>query len=329
MFFSPIFAQETQIRGFANIDTRYTDKEANLLFFLGEQDLFITSQVTDRISFLGESVFKFSSGSQTSFNVSIERLIVSYNFAGNHSILIGKHHTPLSYWNDRYHHGRVLFPTVDRPMLFRYGLIELHTTGIVIQGLNLGEKRFGYQLMIGNGIGASDLADDNKYKSICVEAHAKPLKGMKFGLTGYLDRFSSKARGHDDVVHEEDSLPGYQIRQMTGGLYFKYFRKKFEVLTEAHHMLQQSDSVGQTQNSAFYIYSGYRIKGNWVPYIKYDMLRIDEQELFFDTPNRQLISIGVRYEFSYLAVLKLEFNRSIAEAEPGSNGLFLQMAVGF
>lgn len=99
-------------------------------FGLGGQDLFITSVITERLSFLGETVFKYSPESETEFNISVERIILKYNHAGNHSVLIGKHHTPINYWNDTYHHGRVFFPTIDRPLLFAQGIIPLHTTGV-------------------------------------------------------------------------------------------------------------------------------------------------------------------------------------------------------
>src|SRR5689334_9854225 len=109
-------AQSTQIRGFVDVYSRLQDNKVS--FGLGEQDLFITSELNDRFSFLGESVFKFSIGSPTTFDVSIERVVLKYNFSGNHNLLIGKHHTPINYWNDTYHHGRVFFPTIDRPLLF-------------------------------------------------------------------------------------------------------------------------------------------------------------------------------------------------------------------
>src|SRR6478752_5404069 len=85
-------AQETQIRGFAEVLTGYIDTTDKVSFGLGEQDLFITSELTDRISFLGETVFKFSPSSPTLFDISIERIVVKYNIAGNNNILVGKHH---------------------------------------------------------------------------------------------------------------------------------------------------------------------------------------------------------------------------------------------
>src|SRR4030095_76500 len=150
LFFSSLssFGQRTQIRGFIDALTSLQDKKVSFAF--GEQDLFITSELSDRFSFVGESVFKFTDSTPTNFSVSIERVVIKYNYFGNHNILIGKHHTPINYWNDTYHHGRVFFPTIQRPLLFDANIIPLHTTGIDFQGSNLGNVKFGYDLMIGN-----------------------------------------------------------------------------------------------------------------------------------------------------------------------------------
>jgi len=44
----------TQIKGFVDVITSYQKNKS--AFTLGEQDLFITSDLSDRLSFLGESV---------------------------------------------------------------------------------------------------------------------------------------------------------------------------------------------------------------------------------------------------------------------------------
>ena len=152
-FSSPLLAQNTQIRGF--VDALASYEKGKVSFGFGEQDLFITSEFSDRLSFLGESVFKYTPSSPTEFSVSIERVVIKYNYQGNNNIIIGKIHTPLNYWNDTYHHGRVFFPTIDRPLLFAADIIPLHTTGISFQGHDFGKIKFGYDVVIGNGLGVS------------------------------------------------------------------------------------------------------------------------------------------------------------------------------
>src|SRR3978361_28448 len=184
-FISKLFAQDTQIKGF--IDGITTYQKGQVSFGFEEQDLFITSQINDRISFLGETVFKYSPDSPTDFDVSIERVVFKYNYAGNHSLLFGKQHTPIDYWNDTYHHGRVFFPTIYRPLLFDANIIPLHTTGIRLQGDNLGYVNFGYDFMVGNGLGSTDVQDNDKNKSVTAAIHIKPTDGLQIGTSFYYD----------------------------------------------------------------------------------------------------------------------------------------------
>ena len=137
--------QDTKIRGFADLGMKYQDEALEFVF--GEYDLFITSKLTEHVSFLGETVFVYDLDEEQ-FEIGVERVIINYNYKGNHSFLIGKHHTPINYWNDTYHHGRVFFPTIERPLLFAANIIPIHTTGIAFRGINLGKLKFGYNIMI-------------------------------------------------------------------------------------------------------------------------------------------------------------------------------------
>src|SRR5579875_1444020 len=89
--FSQSLLQNTQIRGFIDGIASYENSKTS--FGFEEQDLFITSQLTSRLSFLGESVFKFDNTSSTDFSVSIERVVFKYNYEGNNSFILGKVHT--------------------------------------------------------------------------------------------------------------------------------------------------------------------------------------------------------------------------------------------
>jgi hypothetical protein len=62
---SSLYSQNTQIRGF--VDALAGLQKSKVSFALGEQDLFITSELSDRFSFLGESVFRFTNSTPTKF----------------------------------------------------------------------------------------------------------------------------------------------------------------------------------------------------------------------------------------------------------------------
>ncbi|MBC6992360.1 hypothetical protein [Hymenobacter sp. BT491] len=323
-------AQRTDIRGFADAYSYYQKGKVN--FGLGEQDLFITSAVTDRLSFLGETVFKYSLASPTDFDISIERIILKYNYAGNHSILLGKHHTPVNYWNDTYHHGRVFFPTIDRPLAFSQGIIPLHTTGVSLQGQNLGRLRFGYDVMLGNGLGSGDVDDNNAFKSVTVAVHVKPKDGLRLGASLYRDVISkgSTLHNHSGGVN---TLARARINQhiMTASVSYtdSVFSKKYELLAESSMAVNKADSLGAQNTMASYVYAGVRLTDKFIPYVRLDDVRYRKHEVYFLNNNIQSFVGGLRYELNYLAVLKLEYQRTKSQMTPDFDKIVFQVAVGF
>lgn len=321
-FNNQIIAQNTKIRGFIEVNT--TLQEDELSFGFGEQDLFITSEINDNISFLGETVFKYEGDSINEFNVSIERIVIKYNYKGNHSVLFGKHHTPINYWNDSYHHGRVFFPTIDRPLLFKAHIIPIHTTGIALQGQNLGKLKFGYNLMLGNGLASGDIKDNDKYKSITAALHIKPLDKLQLGLAYYNDVISEGSEVHDNHFVAEENI----TQQLLTGT-VAYFGSKYEVLAEGTFATSKADVLGRSNAFISYLYAGVKIKEKWVPYFRIDNFHYQDDEFYFNNDNTTSFVAGLRYEINYLAVVKLEYQHTDTDILGHMNKLTAQIAIGF
>ncbi|GHB67639.1 hypothetical protein [Persicitalea jodogahamensis] len=327
-----IFAQNnTQIRGFVDVSATYSNDKVS--FGLGEQDLFITSDLNDRLSFLGETVFKFDPESETQFSVSIERIILKYNYKGNHNILIGKHHTPINYWNDTYHHGRVFFPTVGRPLIFSSELFPLHTTGISFQGLNLGPLRFGYDLMIGNGIGSTDVLDLDKGKSVTAAIHIKPRDALRIGLSYYYDRIPGGIELHSHTGGPPSISSRLDEQLVT--LSVANFGEKLELLAESTLALTNSDSTGKQQSFFSYAYLGYKLTDKVTPYVRVDHLSYSDHEHDHEhggvesVGNTIAYQAGLRYQINYLATAKIEFQNRRTGQQPSVNMITTQFAIGF
>ncbi|MDX5584120.1 MAG: hypothetical protein QNK20_04210 [Aureibaculum sp.] len=321
-FFDQVIAQNTKIRGFVDVGTAFEDDQLNFKF--GEYDLFITSELNDNISFLGETVFRYSANSPTEFDVSVERIVLKYNYKGNHSLLIGKHHTPINYWNDSYHHGRVFFPTIDRPILFSAHIIPIHTTGLAFEGLNLGKLKFGYNLMIGNGLGSEEIRDNDKYKSITAGIHIKPVDKLQIGLAYYNDVISEGTEVHDNHLIAEENI---KQQLLTGTV--AYFGSKFEVLAEGTFASSKADVLGKANAFISYLYAGVRVKEKWVPYFRIDNLSYQDDEFYFDNNNTTSIVTGLRFEINYLTVVKLEYQYVDTDLLGSMNKLSAQLAIGF
>jgi hypothetical protein len=310
----------TSIKGF--VDVKATFEKNKLSFGLGEQDLFITSELSDRFSFLGESVFKYDAASQTEFSVSIERIVLKYNIKDNHNILIGKHHTPLNYWNDTYHHGRLFFPTIERPLLFAADIIPLHTTGVSLQGHDLGKIKFGYDFLVGNGLGSSEISDNDKAKSVSAAIHIKPIDKLRIGASYYHDKIAQDAH-----IHGRHILKPVDQNLFSGSI--AYFGKKVEVLTEGTLAENKTDSTGSRKTSAFYFYGGYKVNKKLTSYLRFDDLHFQNGELFYTKNNSRAFLLGLRYQLNFLAVLKLEFQHQKTDIGGNSDKVVAQVAVGF
>lgn len=312
--------QNTHIRGFIELDASYANKKMS--FGFGEQDLFITSQITDRFSFLGETVFKYTPTTPTEFSVSIERAIAKYNYYGNNNLLLGKQHTPINFWNDTYHHGRVFYPTIERPLLFPADFIPLHTTGIAAEGHDLGSARFGYNLLIGNGLGSADVANNDTRVSVTAAVHIKPVDNLKLGVSYYNDRISPNAEVNGKIIP-------VQVNQQlfTGSI--SYFGPKFELLAEGTQALDKTDSTGTQYDWASYVYAGYRITDKLVPYFRLDNLQYGSGEVYYTKNNTKAFLIGVRYYVDYLLVLKLEYQHIDAQIQGKADAITFQLALGF
>jgi hypothetical protein len=320
IFSNKTFGQKTKIRGFVDVSTFYQDDKLN--FGFGEYDLFITSELSDRISFLGETVFKYDPSSSTKFSIGVERVIVSYNYKGNNNLLFGKQHTPINLWNDTYHHGRVFFPTIGRPLLFAAHIIPIHTMGFALQGQNLGKLKFGYNFMVGNGIGSNEITDNDKYKSITAAIHFVPIERMKIGVSFYNDIISEGVELFGTVIDEKVKQQLY-----TGSV--SYFGNKFEVLAEGTLVNNSTDSEGSVQSFASYLYAGIIIKEKWVPYFRVDFLNYQNGDPYLGNNDTKAILAGLRYELSYLMVLKLEYQYKDRDITGIENKIIVQFAIGF
>ncbi len=317
---------KTVIRGFIDIGTNYDYEKERLNFQFGEQDLFITSDLSDKISFLGESVLKYSPTSPTKFDISLERAIFKYNYFKNHNFFAGKVHTAINYWNDTYHHGRLFFPTVGRPELFNQNIISLHTTGFGLSGQDLGNLKIGYTIMVGNGLGSTDLADNNAEKCYVFALNFKPIDGLRLGGSVYLDKI-------DGVVHDHGGGVK-QVHNVNQGLYsgsIAYFKKKIEFLAEASSCQNATDSIGVKTTYAAYGYFGFRIKDAFVPYVRYDNVDYQKGEMYFTGVNTEMFTVGLRYEVNYLTTIKLEYQYKKAGTTNliFTNNFFVQFAIGF
>ena len=311
-------APETQFNGFGHLDFGYRPGDSsNAYFSLGEHDMFINSKLRENISFLGEFVIRYNESSATKFLPSIERAFMKINYKGNHNIIAGKLHSPVNYWNDVYHHGRLFFPTIERPTAFSY-IIPLHTLGLQMQGQNLGNLNWGYDVVLGNGISSNDFFKSGTNLSLTAAVHFKPSPYTRIGASFYTDylpnNFSGAHTGHNsNPPHYKGPLYKGSLGFQLTSLSIAHFGNKFELLSESSYNHTRTDSLGSAHNLASFLYAGYIIKEKHVPYFVADYLNVDKKDLYTYELETLKLVLGYKYEFNHLINIKsqIEYNRQL------------------
>ncbi len=287
------------------------DQDRNSYFSLGEQDFFVTAQLTDRISFLGETVVKYDAATSAKFAPSIERAQMKWDYRNNHSIILGKIHTPVNTWNDEYHHGRLFFPTIDRPLFFS-SMVPVHTSGVSFRGQYIGSMGFGYDLVIGNGISSTDVYDSSTNKALMLGMHIRPDENTRIGASYYNDYMPTNKPG----VHSGHSSynSGYKgaLNFELYSLSIKRFTSNYEFMSETGYGVNTTDSLGKAENFSSFNYLGVRVRDVNTIYAVADYMHIADNDLHA-APGKQLkTAIGYKYEFSETCNIKFQVERTIA-----------------
>jgi hypothetical protein len=326
------------LRGFSDITFEDKDihskrrSDGNESFFaLGHYNLFITSRLGDRVSFIGETAVEVPEGS-TEMKIDIERLLVRYSIADFLNVSVGKYHTPLGYWNTAYAHGRWLHTTIFRPDLFRWeddgGVLPTHQVGVKLDGrLPIGPFDVGYELGVSNGRGntpdlVQDTRDMNDQKSISLSLDFKHYRipGLTFGVSFY----------HDDIPESETSPVHVDMDEFIYGAHLTYLKGNYEFLAEVLNIHHDNDgSSGDFDTIGYYLQMARRW-GKFKPYYRLDGIDFDKEDPFFSSINNNILkhSLGLRYEVADFNALKFEF--SFADTSEGDvAAIALQTAFSF
>lgn len=321
---SSVAAQDTQIRGFVDVTYRTGSKGTPPPGFgLGQYDLFINSKLTPEFRFVGETVFEYD---DAGFVVDVERVIITYAPRNWLKAGVGKHHTPIGFWNNAYHHGAVIQPTIERPLMFKFedegGVLPIHTVGLLLSGSNLTPAHLTYDFLIGNGIGSTPLADNNRSNSYTVELRSQVTSALEVGVSGYSDR-----AGIGTVNLAGDTLALNMTQHMFGG-FVAFLGARNEVIAEYQRVMNRSENERARDTDAMFVYAGHRI-GRFVPYARYDMLGYQAGDPYYVVNDTKMALVGARYDFGPITTVKLEGRRRDAQDIGVTRDLVAQVAIGF
>ncbi len=310
------------LRGFSNVDFDVPfgalapgETENRPSFTLGQFGLYMVSRLSDNISFLGEVVFEANEDQE--MVVDVERVQINYLWSDGFRVALGRGHTALGYWNEAYHHGALLQPTVERPQALKFeddgGILPVHFVGLDARGqFGLGGRgawTLGYVGYVANGRGiepdvVQGLFDANKNKA--------------FG--GRL-RLTREGRGtlmfgpmvYHDVIPPVAGQPGRDgpISQTIVGAHFAYKSQRFDFFSEYYHLEDDVQQTGQhfTNQAAYGI--GVLHYGKWSPYAGIDWMSIAAGDPYYvGFPDLTRVLVGLRYDVISFNCLKLEYQHN-------------------
>jgi len=289
-------------------DTTYQSKSN---FNTGNMVLFVTSQLSDRISVLSE--VSFNNKGQT-FNFEVQRLMLRYYIQDYFSVRVGKMFTPLGFWNNQYTLGLVLQPTIQRPSVIRPlsegGVLQYRDVGVQVEGENITSARIFYKLMIGNGIGYYGSSDKkDTHISGTGQVGFEPLDGFKILGSGMIDRMEKGKPTPSGAVVLPDNG---NLLLFTASAAYLNPEKKPEFIVEYLHQNSNFSTIKDSKSSGFYTYAGYRVADKITPYVLYNHVqagKVGDPDLYFSPIplKTNTMTLGIRYKFNASFVYKLEY----------------------
>jgi hypothetical protein len=329
-----------RIRGFGDVDLHGgTHKGDTTSFSLGQLNLFVTSDISDRFKFLSEIVFEAGPsniygktvGPKNAFDVDIERMLVQYSYNDYFNIEAGRWHTAIGYYNTAYHHSTWLQTTTERPFLFAFedqgGILPIHTVGVSASGqIPSGRLGLHYVAEMGNGRESrspfteepvQNEVDEENHKAWNLALFARPevVRGLQAGFSVYRDLLVPGAA----TPVKETILAAHAV----------YIRPSFEFLNEAMVIRHTPEGQNAFDTPGFYTQISKRF-GAYRPYFRYQYVNAPNREpIFPDVERRQGPSVGLRYDASEFVALKFQYDYTAIRNQDAINALTLQLAFTF
>ncbi len=305
-------------------------------FQAGEFDLFMTSKLSDHLSFLAEVVL--GPDDTNEFGVDIERYQLTYRANRYFSASAGRFHTSIGYYNTAYHHGNWFSTAEGRPIMYLFedsgGVLPVHMVGVSFSGEVPNTEKLGLHWVaeVGNGLSSNPFASesvqnfysDRNYKATNLAWYIKPqsLAGLQIGGSWYHDGLNPS--------QAQNPLPVPAIRQNIESGYVVYFSSNWEFLTEGVLLSNHVMGTPEAFRSPMAYTQIARAFGIYKPYFRYQYVRdnvSDPINLLKGTYYGP--SLGLRIDFATYAAFKLQFNHLYQSSQLAGNGLNAQIAFAF
>jgi hypothetical protein len=317
-------------------------KTSSPYFRGGPMVVFVTSQVTDKISVAGELNMHYMAA--TGAEIELERIYLKYNWKDALSFSVGRMYSPIGFWNSNYNFGLVLQPNISRPKILNPthdgGFIQTRDIGLQLEGENLSSARFFYKFLIGNGIGKNGGLSGTPYAlgqslAYTLQLGVEPVEGLRLSVSGVVNKLpKGSATQFDNNPVSEDVT----ATVIAGSISHMSVEKKFEFIAEYFRNAHDYATIGEKVLNGGIVYAGYKATSKVVPYVFVEFLEFPTNDPYYPLINSytsqnfvssQEYNLGLRYKASASLVFKIEASTVHQEQYGWSYGTKTQVAFAF
>jgi hypothetical protein len=283
-------------------------------FTLGAQDLLIRGELSNSIVAATEIALEPGDAGVT---VDIERFHVRWQSA-RFFIEAGRTHTGIGYWNNAYHHGRWLQPTIARPRWVAFeddnGILPVHWVGAGVGArLPVGAATLNLMATVGNGRGhiVDDVRNAHDYQDMKAFHASVELVGigrpeLRIGVAGIFDRIPPQT---DPMLPARGS-----VNETIGAAHIAYVNVPLLFIAEGYLVVHAANG-DQWETYGGFALAGYTF-GRLTPYAEVERIASHGgADPFFTTPDSSSFDTiaaigGLRLDLSDWTALKAEYRQS-------------------
>ena len=286
-------------------------------FGLGAQDLLIRGELSNQITATTEIALEPGDAGVT---VDIERFHVRWQ-ASSFFVEAGRTHTAFGYWNNAYHHGRWLQPTIARPRWVAFeddgGILPVHWVGAGVGArLPAGSSTVELRATVGNGRGhiVDDVRNAHDYQDMKAFHASAEVVGigvpeLRAGVAFVYDR-----------IPPTDARPllpaGVSMGEYIGGAHVAYVNVPLLFIGEGYWVAHTA--LGHQFNTyGGFVLAGYSF-GRFTPYVEFERIASKGEDPFFrrsdmgevDSFDSSKGIVGVRLDLTDWTALKAEYRQT-------------------
>jgi hypothetical protein len=323
----------------------------NQQFVMGNFNLYLAKQISERLRALGEVRFMYLPNGQITGDgylstqvddpadlyrpvrwggIAIERLHVEYDLLPNLTIRAGQFLTPYGIWN--VDHGTPTIISIRRPYVIGEALFPERQTGLELIGRNyISELAVEYHLTLSNGRGPVDATrdlDTNKAVGARLLFEWRHELDLKVGFSFYRGRYTNATPLSFDLMtgkststileqYDEQAF-GADVSLDAGGLVVRS-----ELVDSDHRYVDGGRGGGPTftpDNRRWGAYGlvGYRLPYGLLPYFLAQYYKWPETPGNVLNPSVQAYQGGLNYRLHPSVILKAEFTYGTLASSPVS-----------